>query len=370
MVPEPEQFDNTGYLRGLSLDDEDDFRDQFKENFRAIDSDRIKRDLENKISTIERERIESTQSVVGGFHPRRLSHTDSSEFEFEFCSPLCEIGVDGGDLLMARADYNALHICIVTCEVGGENPQEWISRVNGLGEVLSDERNRERLKRQLGCESHSLDTIQYLTLAREIDLQEFDYANISHLVEVENHCVWERDRENQEFRHRGGALAHQDLTEAIGQGFDYGAVGAPTIQYLVGSHPVLALEEVSYTLISDHLSEDDEFPQEFDREEFQMRFESSLELGAQGEEYEAVVNEETDRILDFGINIDLIEDEEEGIESSRDFDLKFSGEKPPMVKQAVMEKYLKAKTPLEQGERAFKKTKDEFEPRDSDLGEF
>ncbi|CAM3023148.1 hypothetical protein HASA104033_12115 [Halobacterium salinarum] len=135
-----------------------------------------------------------------------------------------------------------------------------------IGDLLSNQSLRNRLMNQLNSPDRSIASIQYVTLAREIDLTEFEYSRISHLVEVDNYAVWERDRENQEFVHRGGELAHQDLVNCLDNGFEYGRIGAPSVQYLVGSHPILALEEVLYTLVADHRSaDDDDYPQEFGR---------------------------------------------------------------------------------------------------------
>jgi len=369
MVPDPEQFDDDNDLIELSPDEKESFDDLFEDCYRSIDEERVKQDLKNQINQGERERVESAESLVGGFHPRRRSQ-DTSGFEFEFLSPLCELGIDGGDLLIARADYNGLHLCVVTCEVGGENPQEWIRRVNRVCENVSRDEIRERLKAQLQSSEKTVQSVQYITLAREVDLQEFNYSNIGHSVEANNHCVWERDRDNKEFRHRGGNLAHQDLTGAIEQGFDYGSIGAPTIQYLIGSHPILALEEVGFKLIYDHRSEDNDHPQEFNRNEFRHRYESLLELGAEGEEYDQVVSDEVSRILQFGIDINFIEDDPDEIDSTRDFDFKFSGEKPTMAKRAVMSKYLKKQTSLERGRRAFDIAQDQFDHIDSDLDRY
>ena len=369
MAPDPEDYDSEGYLEALSRQDESDFLDLYESTFSDIDSDRVRTELSNRISQVEREIIESAQSIVGGFHPRRRSLQDASEFEFEFFSPLCELEVDGGDLLMARADYSSLHLCIVTCQVGGENPHSWVDRVNEISYHLEDSEILGRLKRQLGCESHAVDTIQYITLAREIDLLEFEYSNIEHLVEPDNYTVWERNRDEQEFRYRGGTLGHQDLTDAIEQGFDYGSIGAPTIQYIVGSHPVLALEEIVYTLLTDHLNESDDYPQEFDRSEFKQRYESPLHLGAQGNEYDEVVEREVDRLLSFGGHINLIETDSEKIDSERDYDLKFSGEKPYLAKKAVQRKFLNTEVPVERGRRAYGRAKESFEPQSTNLGQ-
>ena len=370
MVPDPEDFDDDGYLTALSRQDESDFRDLYSEKFSNIDSERIRTELHNQISQAEREIIESAQSIVGGFHPRRRSFQGASEFEFEFFSPLCELEVDGGDLLMARADYSSLHLCIVTCEVGGENPHSWVSRINNIWEHLNNDHILDRLKRQLGCGSHTVDMTQYVTLAREIDLLEFEYSDIEHLVEPNNHTVWERNRDEQEFRYRGGSLGHQDLTDAIEQGFDYGSIGAPTIQYIIGSHPVLALEEVVYTLLTDHINRGDDHPQEFDRDEFKYRYESPLHLGAQGDEYDEVVRREVNRLLSFGERINLIEDDPEEIDSDRDYDLKFSGEKPHLAKKAVLRKFLDTETPIERGSRAYERAKRTFEPQSTNLDQF
>ncbi|MDB2276558.1 hypothetical protein PM022_18955 [Halorubrum ezzemoulense] len=370
MVPDPDIYDDDEFLRALSREDESDFRDLYSEKFSNIDLDRIRTELKNQISQIEREFIESAQSIVGGFHPRRRSAQGASGFEFEFFSPLCEVDVDGGDLLMARADYNSLHLCIVACEVGGENQYEWVRRINTISDNLAAEGMLDRIQQQLGCSSHTVNRIQYITLAREVDLLEFEYSDIGHLVEPDNYSVWERNRENQEFRYRGGSLAHQDLTDAIYQGFDYGSIGAPTIQYMVGTHPVLVLEEVVYTLLTDHINQEDDHPQEFDRDEFRDRYESPLQLGAQGDDYDEVVNREVDRLLSFGSKINLIEDDPDEIDSSKDYDLKFTGEKPHLAKKAVLNKFLDHRSPIERGSRAFSRAKDAFEPQSTDLNQF
>lgn len=369
MIPDPKEFDGEGYIKTLPPEDKSNLTDLFKQKYRNIDIERIERDLENKINQQERETIESAQAIVGGFHPRRRGREGGSGFEFEFLSPLCEIGVDGGDLLMARADYNSLHLCIVTCEIGGENPQDWVKRINNIDSIL-DSGNIGKLKTQLDCSSHSVETLQYITLAREIDLQEFNYSTISHLVDVDNYSVWERNRENQEFRLVGGRLGHHDLADAVDSGFEYGSVGAPTIQYLIGSHSILPLEEVVFTLVSDNLNRADEYPQEFNQSEFRERYESSLQLGAEGNEYNELITQEVNRIISFGRKIDLIEDDPDEIESDRDYDLKFSGEKPHMAKQAVMDKYLKHEAPIERGGRAFERAKSEFDPSGTDLDQF
>jgi hypothetical protein len=369
MVPDPDEFDCEDYLETLPPEDKSDLTDLFEEKYRNIDVERVKKDLENKINQQEREIIESAQSIVGGFHPRRRGRDSSSGFEFEFFSPLCEIGVDGGDLLMARADYNSLHLCIVVCEIGGENPREWVTRINNIDDIL-DSDNLDRLKEQLDCSSHSVETLQYITLAREVDLQGFNYSNFNHLVDVDTHSIWERNREEREFRHLAGTLGHQDLADAIDSGFEYESVGAPTIQYLIGSHPILALEEAVFTLVYDNVSRGDEYPQEFEQSEFRDRYESSLQLGADGNEYDELVTEEVNKIISFGKKIDLIEDDSDEIDSNRDYDLKFSGEKPHMAKQAVMNKYLKHQAPIEHGNRAFSRAKSEFDPSGTDLDQF
>jgi hypothetical protein len=160
------------------------------------------------------------------------------------------------------------------------------------------------------------------------------------------------------------------LTDVIDQGFEYGSIGAPTIQYMIGTHPVLVLEEIVYTLLTDHINQKDDHPQEFDRDEFRNRYESPLQLGAQGDDYDEVVSREVDRLLSFGKEINLIEDDPDEIDSHRDYDLKFVGEKPHLAKKAVLSKFLDQRSPIERGSRAFSRAKDAFEPQNTDLNQF
>ena len=369
-APDPADFDDRGLLQELGRDDEADFREEYQDAFSDISAERIRNDLKNTVVQNAREMVESAQALVGGFHPRRAATGQNSEYQFEFMSPLCGIGEDGGDVLLARTDYHSLHLCIVACEIGGETRQDWIQRINGVGELLREQDYRSLLTNQLNCPDRTIATIQYVTLAREIDLVEFEYSRIGHLVEVDHYAVWERNRENQEFVHRGGDIAHQDLVHSLNDGFEYGRIGAPSIQYLVGSHPILSLEEVVFTLIADHRTLDDDNPQEFTREEFRERFESPLEIGPQGDEYDSVISSEVDRILEFGKEIGLLEDDPDEIDSDCDYDIKFSGEKPTKAKEEVVEKYLSFETPYERGRRAFEQAESRFEAEYSSLDDF
>jgi hypothetical protein len=369
-VPDPADFDETGLLKDLPRDDEEDFREQYESKFTDISADRVRGDLRNTVIQNARELVESVQALVGGFHPRRSVTGENSEYEFEFLSPLCELGKDGGDILLARTDYHSLHLCIVACEIGGESRQDWVQRINQIGERLRDPSHRDRLTDQLNSPERSIDTIQYITLAREVDLTEFEFSRIEHLVDVENYAVWKRDRENQEFAHCGGELAHQDLVNCLDGGLEYGQIGAPSIKYLIGSHQVLALEEGVFTLVADHRSDDDDHPQEFTRDEFRERFEQPLEIGPQGDSYNSLIDSEVDRILEFGTKIGMLSDDEEELDTPRDYDIKFSGEKPTKAKGEVVEKFLAHETPRERGRRAFELVEREFEGDYSSLGDF
>lgn len=369
-IPDPEQFDESGVLDGLSPHDEAEFRQQYERNYRNIDEESVRENLKSNVLENARELVKSAQSLVGGFHPRRASSEPNTEYEFEFLSPLCEIGEDGGDILLARTDYHSLHICIVACEIGGEDRAEWVDRVNSIGELMSQNHIRSRITEQLNRPDRAIDSIQFVTLAREVDLVEFEYAEIDHLVDVNHYCVWERDRENQEFNHCGGDIVHQDLINCLDGGLEYGTIGAPTIRYLVGSNAVLPLEEVIYTIIADHLHQDDEHSQEFRRGEFIDRYQSPPQLGAQGDEYDAVIDEEVTRIIEFGLEIGLLNDDAEEIDPPRDYDIKFPGEKPTQAKGEVVEKYLTRETPLERGRKAFTITDNGFESEDTGLDDY
>ncbi|MEF8773004.1 hypothetical protein [Halodesulfurarchaeum sp.] len=369
--PGPSDFDDSGILEDLSPHDEEGFTEEFKSIYSEIDENRVREHLKNSVIQPSREKIETVQSLVGGFHPRMASRQNgASEFEFEFLSPLSEIGEDGGDILLARADYRSLHLAIIAVEIGGESKQEWIRRINHIGDMFDDGDIRSRIRTQLGSSSRSIETIQYVTLSREVDLAEFEYSRLAHLVEVDDYAVWERNRSQQTFNHSGGRIAHQDLTSTLESGLNYGGLNAPSIKFLIGSFPVLALEEMVFDLIYMHEADDDDHPQEFTQDEFQVLFESMIELGAQDQEYDELIENEVNRVLDFGLDIGMLSDDPDEINSQRDFDIKFQGEKPPKAKEEVVEKFLKTESPRERGRRAFSRTRENFEPDDSDLDDF
>ena len=370
-VPDPSEFDDSGILKELSSHDRDEFTEEFEAIYSEIDREKVESYLKNSVVQSAREKVETIQSLVGGFHPRMSARGNGgSEFEFEFLSPLSEIGEDGGDILLARADYRSLHIAIVAVEIGGENKQEWVRRINEIGNLFQQPNIRERILEQLGSTSLSLGTIQFVTLAREVDLAEFEFPRISHLVNVDNYAVWERNRDEQTFLHKGGQIAHQDLTSALGNGLNYGGVNAPSIKYLVDSHPLLPLEELVFNLIFQHRSDNNDHPQEFETTEFRDMYESMLEVGAKNGEYNELIDKEVNRILDFGVDIGMLEDDQDELDTRRDYDIKFNGEKPPKAKDAVEEKFLKYEAPREQGQRAFHMAQESFEPADTDLDDF
>ncbi|WP_136361735.1 hypothetical protein [Halobacterium salinarum] len=83
-----------------------------------------------------------------------------------------------------------------------------------------------------------------------------------------------------------------------------------------------------------------------------------------------MIDSEVERILDFGTEIGMLSDDEDELGSSGDYDIKFSGEKPPKAKEEVVEKFLSYETPYERGRRAFQRVEREFEGEYSSLEDF
>lgn len=362
-------LDTKGYYDTLSKQDKERFEKQFNKTRRNIDFESAKSQAENVFNRRHVEHLRLVEDIASGFDPADNVETNEG-FEFVATDPLCETTRTEADVLLVNADYNYVYPCIIFCETEAERSGEWVAHVNEASKVFNESRNQDKLLLQIERPGKEVGGIQYAILTRSQDYRRVDFQELATNCEVEFVSLWVSSRWEQELWHEEGQLVHQQLGERLEDKIDSGLSNIE-INYKIGSHPVLSLRQVLFEII-DGAADSDEYPLEFNRRDFAESFEGGLQILSSGNERDELVESEVNRLLKTGNEIGILSDKGDRINSDRDFRIVFSGGSGPEdAKRATEEKYIDTKSEEEADVIAFRRTKNQFDPKDStDLDEF
>ena len=367
-LEDPRTFDHDGFFDNLTDWNQDRFEDEFGENLDEFNRDALDRKLSTTFDE-EKERLKLMRAVTAGFHPRGGSGCDLSGFKFVGTDPMCSVRKTPADALLIKPEYNGAYVCVICCEIGGETQGEWVKNVNEVKEVFDSPKNRDLLKSQLEVENGDL-TIQYTTLTRADDAVSMDYSVLDRNCAADSYAVWVADVEEKWMAHEAGPFIHSKLQKPFEGRLDY-LRREDLLKYAIDTHPVFPLEDLVHRIVKEKFLFDHEDKSEFTRETFVDLFDERLQVRCTGARRQQVVVSEAERLIDMALKTGVFSEDDDDLKSD-DYDLRvmYSGTRgPDHAENAVKLKYMENIADVQVGQRAYNKTRSEFD-RDTNLGDF
>jgi hypothetical protein len=351
----------------LPPDDLNRFNTLYEDALESTSEEEVRDDLERGYQESE-DHLELVTAVASGFHQTPIADGHSSGYEFAITEPLEELNhtgdeeVTNGDVLLVREteddDDDGIYLCIVECKAGSEASGRWISKLQGIRDVMDTEEYRQRLKSQIGFEDTEIKYTQCALLGMIIPIHSMNYEKLSEDMDLpDDFTFWGYDGREQAMVHVEGEVRDKPLAGVIKDSIDAGKVENP-LEFTYGDHPLTQMKVLIEDIIKEKKQEGDEHPFEFKRSEFRERFDGHLEVGFSGDRREELVDERVERILDVGLKIGIFVDDD--LNSERDYRIYFRGSKYHVAKSSVEQKYFDEMSVERKKERALEQACEEF----------
>ncbi|AGB39351.1 hypothetical protein [Natronococcus occultus] len=369
----PENYDD-GYYQQLGPQDKADFEKLFRKKANTIDEDRARESYEQSFQSNFEEEYRLFRDVVNAFSSGKAG------FEATIVDPLYEFGDTNAEVLLAKPQSNTVHLCFVSCRVGGHNYTDWMAGVNETYRLANNTEMVEDLKTHINCTGLNLGTVQYVTLTRDIDIPDADVNILKSGADPEYYAIWklirsaeynekeEKMEEAKTIKYHDGTMSVPDFQNICQQGIDPKAAENDDIKYSLTLHSVFPLGEVCLDLYLDKLG-DEENPKEFYEEEFEEAFLDNVYFGNDRGAMTSIAEDKVDTLLNFGLEHGVLK-ENSDIVDERDYKIMWGSEDPGAIKSMVREKFIDSKVPDETGEMAFSRAKEDFEESEHSLDDF
>lgn len=374
-MKDPTPFDDEDRYAKMGRGDQKEFRELFARKYNNINIERAKESYESSFEATSAPEYRLFRDVVNAFTSNHLAEGSDSGFETTIVNPLIEFGNPCAEVLLAAKYPTGVHLCFVSCNVGGENTQEWRDDINATRDLLELADHRNQLLSHIRCSGLDIRTVQYLTFTREKDLVDVDMDVMKIGTDPDYYAVWKlikselpEDEEDKEIKLHGGHIEHPDLRQLSQDGIDPTLVENDDFMYCLTTHPVFPLGEVCTQLYLDKEGEEDE-PEEFERSTFSRVYREKIHLGENRDEVEPLVSDKVESLLETALEYGILEDDEDEVEE-RDYRIRWETEDAGDIKDMVKEKFFKGKAPEEMGNLAFKRAITQFEPEESSLTDF
>lgn len=358
------------FLRDLSRSDTNRLRELYNQKYQAVDSERAEASLRSTLTEHERPKHGLIQSVVDTFAPQRAAEGQDSGFEASVVSPLHEVEENPADLLLVKNTYSGAHFCFISSEIGGESPEQWAEHINQIQRVYRDE--TEYLRRQTNCQDIQVETVQFVTLARTVDLFELQFREVADLVTPSNYCIWERNDEGEQYLTKhAGRIASSSLSDVMDQELDYLRTDNDELHYTLTSHAVISIGDTLLQIVREaHADSSEDYPREFEQEDFRDAFQDGMTIDGTTDQREEYIQSKADNLLEDAKDANILYQDTEDINTDREFRVRAQRGGPAQIKDMVREKYIDHFAEEERAELAFERARDEFEPEDSSLDDF
>ncbi|WP_439026087.1 hypothetical protein [Haloarchaeobius sp. DT45] len=380
-MKDPEPFDENDWIKNeLGKGDQERFNKLFDKKYREIKKEDAIQGVKNSFEQSGLPHYRLFKAVVDGFSPDSRAEGSASGFETRVVNPLYERGQTAAEILLAKPQpgSSSVHICFVSCEIGGENSQEWRQDINQVQDVLESSDNRQHLKEQIQCDDLDIRTVQYLTVSRDRDLFDIDMDVMKAGTNPENYALWEfveielpeteeEKEENETIRHYDGEVAHPDLARVGEEGIDYSLVQNDDIRYSLTTHPIYPIGIICLEIYTSNQGHDD-FPKQFYREEFVEEYKNKIYLGQVTEEIEHIIQGKVAELLTLAVDSNMLDDDDDDLE--RDYKIKWPSDDAGDVKEMVKSKYYKHNASDKRGELAFERARENFQKEEQSLDEY
>lgn len=373
-MKDPTYYDNEGYYESLGPGDQDNFESLYEEKGKKVDEERARESYRRSFEDGPEAEYHLFRDIVNAFSSGKAG------FEAILVNPLYEFGEARAEVLLAKPQSNSVHLCFVSCEVGGHDYMEWTEHINKTHNITNDEKALQSLKTHIKCSSLKIGTIQFITVVRDIDLPDADVNILKSGTNPEYYAIWELIRsaeynelkgemeEAKTIKYYDGDMAVPDFRNICQQGIDPMAAENDDIKYSLQSHPVFPLGEVCLALYLDKLGADDN-PKEFYRSQFQQSYLDSIHFGNNRGAMDPIAESKVDELIEFGLNIGVFKNDSDTVDE-REFKIMWGSEDAGDIKPMVKRKYIGSKVPEEKGQIAFTLAKEDFEPEEHTFDDF
>lgn len=324
----------------------DDFDNRYREELDKFSIENKRRELKNKLQA-EEDHLDLIIAAASAFHQDPLAAGYDSGYRFAFTEPLEELNPLGiqeeasnGDVLLVKEDGPNAYLCIIECKSGRFTGGEWIHELKDIRDTAELKDNTKRLKDQLGIPSKEVQYIQYVLLAKIVQVHGINFDRISDSVNIpEDFAFWGCDMGDFSIVNVHGRVNDRDLSRFIEQPIDALKIENP-IKFTLNDHPLIQLKRIIGDLIDSKTDENDPEPLEFWEWEFREQFNDGLQIGVGGDHRSELVNRRVKRLLEIGEKIEILVTTSDKLNTDRDYRIYFQGSKSSLAKTITEEKYL------------------------------
>lgn len=363
---------DNGYIQKLSDKDEDRFRELYQNEYAKIDDKAAKRRVKSIFRSVHRPKHEVFQAVKDAFHPDNDDGYRTG-YEVSFTNPLYEIRQNPADLLLTNTDWRNVNFCFVVCESSGEESATWANRISEVHDLVTG--HEEHLLSQVGEEGKDIGHLQFITAVPKEEIPDVDFRFISRQVGPENYALWTvdddyspKDSEQNpppvELRKEEGKISHGKLRDPLEDGVDYSKSINRDVTIALETPPVIALQDAFMALVTEQYGDYDE-PREFNKDDFIETYIDLCEIGASGDKKRDLLKEKAENLISVAKEADLMYyGKSDRIKTGKDYRARYEGGGTKKLRKSVKEKFIKNRIPKRKAEMAYKRVKEDFNPKD------
>lgn len=128
-MKEPSYFDG-GYYDELGPQDKTDFEKLYRKKYRSLDEETASESFTRTFESNVEAEYRLFRDVVNAFSSGKAG------FEATIVNPLYEYSEPEAEVLLAKPQANSVHLCFVSCKVGGQDYMDWTECVNSAHELV------------------------------------------------------------------------------------------------------------------------------------------------------------------------------------------------------------------------------------------
>lgn len=374
-MKDPEPYDD-GYLDKIGKVQQKEFAKLFTKEYKGIDIDTAKTSYKRAFEDSYEPKYVLFRSVVDAFSPKDEADGSDSGFETTIVNPLFEKGLTSSEILLARKLPSGVHLCFVSCNVGRDGEENWRKDIDKIKRVLNEGNNQDLLLKHIQCGGIDIQSVQYITLTRDLDLVDVDVKTVKLGTNPENYAIWTLIQSNQideddeqEIIYHTGDILHPELRKICKRGIDPTTADNDDIRYCFTTHPVYPIGKVCMEIYFDGLGREEE-PKEFTTTKFAKFYEKYMRLGTKRESVSEVLSKQVDDLLESACDWGVLEELENIDSSTKKYRIKWETDEGGDIKDSVKDKYIKYKAPEEMGEIAFQEAKEDYQKPEHELTDY
>jgi len=368
-VRKPETLPDS-YPEKLDDSDESEFWDLYRDISNNLDDESASRLVRSTFRSRHQPQFDVFSAIKDAFHPDN-SDGYSTGYEVSFTNPLYEIRENPASLLLTDTNWKSVNFCFVVCETSGEEHGTWPNRINEIHDLVTG--HKDHLISQVDEDGKDINHIQYVSCVPKQEIPDIDTRFLLRKAAPDDYALWVVDDDYSpsqsetnpppvELRHEAGKISHSQLRGPIKDGIDYGKAINRDISIQIETHPLISLQEVLMTLITNNYGVKDE-PREFNHSDFVDTFIDLCEVGPSGDSKRELLEDRAQELIDTAKDASIVYyDNSDRIKGSHDYRARYGGSGTKKLRDSIKSKYISSQIPERKRELAYERARNQHDP--------